>query len=91
MRRAHIIKNEIALGAYSWKVLAMTWKQFVKRWRPVNLTRLGIPNRTVYEWHAGTKEPHGWQREAAEFWIAAKAGPVNGQEKPEGKNPGGES
>lgn len=52
----------------------MTWKQFVKQWRPVDLTRLNIPNRTVYEWHAGTKEPKGWQRDAAEFWIKAKAG-----------------
>lgn len=52
----------------------MIWKDFVARWRPVNLTRLGIPHRTVYEWRAGTKEPKGWQRDAAEFWINAKAG-----------------
>lgn len=59
----------------------MTWKAFVKRWRPVVLTRLGVPHRTVYEWHAGAKEPKGWQREAAEFWIEAKAGPPDGEEK----------
>jgi hypothetical protein len=52
----------------------MTWKAFVERWRPVVLTRLGIPARTVYDWRSGTKEPQGWQREAAEFWIKAKAG-----------------
>ena len=51
----------------------MTWKQFVSRWRPVDLTRLGVPNRTVYQWRAGTSEPpKGWQRDAAEFFIAAK-------------------
>ena len=66
----------------------MTWKDFVKRWRPVNLTRLGIPNRTVYDWRAGTNEPpKGWQREAAEFWIEAKAGPVDEKAQPAGKNP----
>lgn len=75
MRSAHSVKNRIALGAYSGDCSLMTWKQFVQRWRPVNLTRLGIPHRTVYEWHAGTKEPKGWQRAAAEFWISAKAGP----------------
>lgn len=59
----------------SAKVAGMTWKKFVSRWRPVTLTRLGIPNRTVYDWRAGTNEPpEGWQRDAAEFWIAAKAG-----------------
>lgn len=53
----------------------MTWKQFVSQWRPVNLTRLGIPHRTVYDWKAGSSEPpKGWQRDAAEFWIEAKAG-----------------
>jgi hypothetical protein len=55
-------------------VSGMTWKAFVQRWRPVVLTRLGIPNRTVYDWRSGTKEPVGWQREAAEFWIESKAG-----------------
>ena len=53
----------------------MTWKAFVNRWRMVNITRLGVPNSTVAEWRAGKKEPKGWQREAAEFWIEAKAGP----------------
>ena len=57
------------------KVPSMTWKAFVSRWRPVILTRLGIPARTVYAWRDGSKEPpEGWQREAAEFWIEAKAG-----------------
>lgn len=61
----------------------MTWKDFVARWRPVNLTRLGIPHRTVYEWRAGTKEPKGWQREAAEMFIETKAGEeVKPPEKP---------
>ena len=67
----------------------MTWKQFVQRWRPVNLTRLGIPHRTVYDWRAGTNEPKGWAREAAEFWISAKAGPVDEKAKPAGKKPDG--
>jgi hypothetical protein len=52
----------------------MTWKDFVKQWPPVTITRLGIPNTTVYEWRAGKKEPKGWQREAAELWIETKAG-----------------
>lgn len=65
----------------------MKWKAFVQRWRPVALTRLGIPNRTVYDWRAGTKEPVGWQRDAAEFWIAAKAGPVEETEKPDDGKP----
>lgn len=52
----------------------MDWKDFVKRWRPVVLTRLGIPHRTVYDWRAGTNAPpEGWQREAAEFWIQTMA------------------
>lgn len=59
----------------------MKWKQFVKRWRAVNLTRLGIPHRTVYDWRAGTNEPQGWHKEAAAFWIEAKAG------EPEKKEP----
>jgi hypothetical protein len=52
----------------------MTWKSFVNRWRMVDITRLGVPNSTVAEWRSGKKEPKGWQREAAEFWIRAKAG-----------------
>ena len=52
----------------------MTWKQFVARWRPVNLTRLGIPPSTVFAWRDGKKEPKGWHRDAAAFWIEAKAG-----------------
>ena len=64
----------------------MKWKDFVLRWRPVDLTRLGIPNRTVYEWRAGTKEPKGWKRDAVEFWIEAKA-PAHetDQDSPAGK------
>lgn len=52
----------------------MTWVEFVKRWPLGTLTDLGISRRTVYTWLAGTKEPTGWQRAAAEFWIDAKAG-----------------
>lgn len=52
----------------------MTWKEFVNRWRMVDITRLGVPNSTVAEWRAGKKEPKGWQRDAAEFWIESKAG-----------------
>jgi hypothetical protein len=62
--------------------------QFVKRWRPVNLIRLGIPHRTVYDWRAGTNEPpKGWQREAAELLIRSKAGPPESPEtKAKGKS-----
>ena len=59
----------------------MTWKAFVNRWRMVNITRLGVPNSTVAEWRAGKKEPKGWQREAAEFWIESKAGPPQDPDK----------
>jgi hypothetical protein len=62
----------------------MTWKQFVCRWRPVDLTRIGIPHRTVYDWRTGGMEPKGWKREAVEFWIEAKAGepiPSGGKER----------
>jgi hypothetical protein len=81
-------KNKIALGAYfCLKCCKMIWKDFVQRWRPVDLTRLGIPNRTVYDWRAGNKEPKGWKRAAVEFWIEAKA-PVQGadEETPTGKD-----
>ena len=62
----------------------MIWKDFVSRWRPVVLTRMGIPARTVYAWRDGSKEPpKGWQRDAAEFWIENKAG------EPEKKAKGG--
>lgn len=47
----------------------------------VNITRLGVPNSTVAEWRAGKKEPKGWQREAAEFWIESKAGPSQDEVK----------
>jgi len=47
----------------------------------VNITRLGVPNSTVAEWRAGKKEPKGWQREAAEFWIESKAGPPQDPDK----------
>lgn len=60
----------------------MTWKDFVKRWRMVDITRLGVPNSTVAEWRAGKKEPKGWQRDAAELFIETKAGPPDGAEKP---------
>lgn len=50
----------------------MTWKDFVNQWRPVELTRLGIPYRTVFAWREGTSEPKGYQREAVEFWLRAK-------------------
>jgi len=53
----------------------MTWAEFVKQWRAVVLTRLGIPHRTVYDWRAGKNEPRDWHRQAAEFWISAMAGP----------------
>lgn len=55
----------------------MTWKQFVRQWKPSNLISLKIPESTVFAWRAGTKEPSGWQREAAEFWIGAKLPPVS--------------
>ena len=57
----------------------MSWEDFVKQWRPVDLTRLGIPNRTVYDWRAGKKEPKGWKRLAAEFWIKSLAGEQSGK------------
>ncbi len=38
------------------------------------LTKLDIKPSTVFAWRDGTKEPKGWQRDAAEFWIDAKAG-----------------
>jgi hypothetical protein len=50
------------------------WKDFVKRWRMVDITRLGVPNSTVAEWRAGKKEPKKYHRDALEFWIDAKAG-----------------
>lgn len=53
----------------------MDWKAFVRQWRPVNLTKLGIPHRTVYDWKAGTNEPpKGWQQDSAKYWIEGKAG-----------------
>ncbi|MES2920084.1 MAG: hypothetical protein V4819_00960 [Verrucomicrobiota bacterium] len=52
----------------------MTWVEFVKRWPLADLMDLGIPRRTVYAWRDGSKEPTGWQREAAEFWIEGKVG-----------------
>lgn len=52
----------------------MSWVEFVKRWPLASLMALKISRRTVYAWHAGTKQPKGWQREAAEYWISAKAG-----------------
>jgi hypothetical protein len=52
----------------------MTWKEFVKQWKPSRLIEMKVPESTVFAWHAGTKEPKGWQREAAAFWIDAKAG-----------------
>ena len=75
MHRVHMSKrflHRVHIRAFS---PVMTWKDFVSRWRPVVLTRLGIPARTVYAWRDGSKEPpEGWQRDAAEFWIEAKAG-----------------
>ena len=53
---------------------AMTWKQFVRQWRPVNLTRLKVPGSTVFAWRDGSKEPKDYHRDALEFWIEAKAG-----------------
>ena len=80
-------KMKLALGVYFWQASAMTWQDFVKRWRMVKITRLGVPNSTVAEWRAGKKEPKGWQRDAAEFWISAKAGPVEETAKPDDGKP----
>lgn len=67
----------------------MIWKDFIKQWRPVSLTRIGIPHRTVYDWKAGTKEPPaGWQRDAAEYWIEAKAGEKISSDAPSWKRKG---
>ena len=83
MRWPHIVKKGIAAAAYFGNAPAMLWKEFVKRWRAVNLTRLGIPHRTVYDWRAGTTEPpKGWQREAAALFIETKAGPPDETKKP---------
>jgi hypothetical protein len=65
---------------------SMSWQEFVKRFRMVDITRLGVPNSTVAEWRSGKKEPRGWAREAAEFWISAKAGET---ENPPEKKPRG--
>lgn len=47
----------------------------------VDITRLGVPNSTVAEWRSGKKEPKGWRKDAAEFWIEAKAGKKTAPEK----------
>ena len=52
----------------------MTWKEFVRQWRPVNLTKLEIKPSTVFAWRDGSKAPKGWQRNAAELYITTKAG-----------------
>lgn len=52
----------------------MTWQDFVRRWRMVDITRLGVPSSTVAEWRAGKKQPTGWQREAAALFIETKLG-----------------
>lgn len=78
---------KLALGVYFPNTFPMTWQQFVKRWRMSAITRLGVPNSTVAEWRSGKKEPKGWMREAAAFWISAKAGkPAAGDEEKPGGN-----
>lgn len=67
----------------------MTWKEFVRQWKPANIIDLKVPESTVFAWRAGTKEPTGWQRAAAAFWLEAKAGEkVDPKKRPE---EGGES